>query len=235
MSMKSATKQFIGRVTVALIILLTVGRSLAAETNQATPEAKSEPKPKKQAFFFTGGTPLDFVLAMDHHFRTRLGEILSIPSSLAHAQVPKMRVPTENPGDALALYNRLDNPFLGRWYWDPADPNGGTNMHVLTLVPNRGTPTEKSISRVKAIALGGVPEDKWRALEEDVAVAQKVGRNDAERRGSENPEGEIHIQPASKVLIVSGSDAFIEMVESVVAAHRINADISGRKTGDAGK
>ena len=224
-----------GQITVAAGILLTASRGLAAETNQSSPEAKPDAKSKKQAFFFSGGTPIDFILAMDHHFRTRLGEILSIPSSLAHAQVPKMRLSTENPGDALALYNRVDNPFLGRWYWDPADPNGGTNMHVLTLVPNAGAPTEKSISRVKAIALGGVPEDKWRALEEDVAVAKGVGRNDAERRGSENPEGEIHIQPASKVLIVSGSDAFIEMVESVVAAHRINAEISGKKPGDAGK
>ncbi len=233
--MKTAINRVFVLASISALVLLMPAVTRADDTNQASPEAKSEQKPKKQMFFFSGGTPLDFILAMDHHFRTRLGEILSIPSSLAHAQVPKMRLATENPGDALALYNRLDNPFLGRWYWDPSDPKANTNMHVLTLVPNAGTTTEKSISRVKAIALGGVPEDKWRALEEDVAVAKKVGQNDAERRGSENPDGEIHIQPSSKVLIVSGSDAFIEMVESVVAAHRVNADILGRKASDAGR
>ena len=235
MNVRTAKKRIVACPITTALSLLTAAHCLADDTNQVAPGARTEAKPKKQFFFFTGGTPLDFILAMAHHFRTRLGEILSIPSSLAHAQVPKMRLSTENPGDALALYNRVDNPFLGRWYWDPSDPNGGTNLHVLTLVPNAGATAEKPVSRVKAIALGGVPEDKWRALEEDVAVAQKVGRNDAERRGSENPEGEIHIQPASKVLIVSGSDAFIEMVESVVAAHRINADILGRKPGDTGK
>jgi hypothetical protein len=233
--MKTVMMKTIATGITTVLSLLTAGHAFAEDTNQTAPEARPESKPKKQAFFFSGGTPLDFVLALDHHFRTRLGEILSIPSSLAHAQVPKMRLSTESPGDALALYNRVDNPFLGRWYWDPANPNGGTNLHLLTLVPNAGATAEKPVSRVKAIALGGVPEDKWRALEEDVAVAQKFGRNDAERRGSENPDGEIHIQPASKVLIVSGSDAFIEMVESVVAAHRINADISGRKPADTGR
>jgi type II secretory pathway component GspD/PulD (secretin) len=60
-------------------------------------------------------------------------------------------------------------------------------------------------------------------LQDDIDAARKVGTHQADRQSG--PEGEIRIQPSSKVLIVSGSDDFIEMVESVVAAHRTNAEI----------
>src|SRR5689334_9285713 len=75
----------------------------------------NEGKQEKKVFFFPGGYPHDFILAMDKHFRTRLMEILSIPSSLAKGEVPRMRVATENPSEVLGLYNRLDDPMLGKW------------------------------------------------------------------------------------------------------------------------
>src|SRR5258705_7296135 len=87
----------------------------ADETN----DANQTGRPKKEAFFFKGGNPFDFILAMDRHFRMRLGEILSIPSSLARAEVPRMRVSTDNPGEVLALYNRLQDPLLGQWHYEP--------------------------------------------------------------------------------------------------------------------
>ena len=73
---------------------------------------------------------------MDRHFRTRLEQILSIPSSLARAQVPKMKVKTEKPTDALWIYNSLQDPMLGQWKFegpagDPWDPS------VLALVPDK--------------------------------------------------------------------------------------------------
>jgi len=177
-------------------------------------------------FLFPGGSPLDFIMAMDRHFRTRLHEILSVPHALVHAQVPKMRLTTENPAEPLVLYNRLGDPFLERWVWEGAvDP--GTNVQVLTLVPDKtiaGT-LQKPAGRVKAVALAGVPESKWHALQEDIDQARKVGTLQNET----SIEGQIRIQPSSKVLIVSGSDDFIEMVESVVAAHRTNAELEAGK------
>src|SRR2546425_218101 len=71
-------------------------------------------------------------------------------------------------------------------------------------------------SKVKALALGGVPEAKWKALVMDVDVARELGRNMAERLGGEQYDGDINIQSESKILIASGSEGFIEMVESVV-------------------
>src|SRR5438132_9915858 len=76
--------------------------SRADETNP-TKETLSPPppQPKRELFFFRGGRPLDFILALDRHFRTRLGEILSIPSSLARAEVPRIRLSTEDPAEVL--------------------------------------------------------------------------------------------------------------------------------------
>ena len=230
--MNTGINRIITAATLSALMLGNASRGLADDTNQA----KAEPKPRKPVFIFGGGNPLEFVLALDHHFRTRLGEILSVPSSLARAQVPRMRLATEDPAEALLLYNRLNNPLLGRWYWDGAtDP--GTNLHVLTLVPDKsvaGT-LQRPAARVKAIGLAGVPESKWAALQEDVYAAQKFGLRQAEKQNGDIPEGDLHIQPASKVLIVSGSDGFIEMVESVVAAHRANVESetkNGQKTGE---
>src|SRR5437660_8807514 len=224
--MNTEIKRIMTVATLSGLLLNNASRALADDTNQAKPE----PKPRKQVFIFNGGSPLDFVLALDRHFRTRLGEILSVPSALAHAQVPKMRLATDDPGEAFTLYNRLDNPLLGRWYWDGAtDP--GTNMHVLTLVPDKSVvgSLPRPAAKVKAIGLAGVPKSKWNALQEDVKAAQQYGVRQAEKQNGDVPEGEIHIQPASKVLIVSGSDGFIEMVESVVAAHRTNAELEAQK------
>src|SRR5262245_59199332 len=93
-----------------------------------TNEVKEAGKPKKEIFFFRGGRPLDFILALDRHFRTRLGEILSIPSSLARAEVPRIRLSTEDPADALKLYNRLGDPLLGQWHYEPDAKTPATNL-----------------------------------------------------------------------------------------------------------
>src|SRR5437899_9419020 len=91
-----------------LLLLGNPAQTLAAPSNPAPPgpPPAAEPAPElktKKAFVFGGGSPLDFILAMDRHFRTRLHEILSVPYALAHAQVPKMRLTTENPAEPLTL------------------------------------------------------------------------------------------------------------------------------------
>src|SRR5437762_1632102 len=111
--MKHRITQFVMGTVVAAVATLAVNISTPA-TAKDTNEAK-QGKSEKKVFFFKGGGPLEFILALDNHFRTRLGEILSIPSSLARAEVPKMRVATEDPGEVLGLYNRLDDPMLGKW------------------------------------------------------------------------------------------------------------------------
>ena len=70
-----------------------------------------------------------------------------------------------------------------------------------------------------------LPESSWNSLQEDVHVARQLGMKAAEELGGDKYEGSVHIQPQSKILIVSGSQGFIETVESVVAAHRANVGV----------
>jgi hypothetical protein len=194
----------------------------AEETN----ETKQPPKQEKKVFIFEGGNPIDFILAMDRHFRMRLDQILSIPSSLAHARVPKMKIRTEKPDAPLRVYNSLQDPTLGQWRYDP--PGGDRDAwdpSVLALVPDKDVAL-KSGARVKALSLRGLPDSTWNKLQEDIEVARMSGVSQAEKLGGDRYEGSIHIQRESRILIAAGSDGFIEMVESVVAAHRDNSNLN---------
>ncbi len=203
-------------VAMTTLLLVNAPGSRAEETNETKPPP---PKTERKVFFFEGGRPIDFILAMDKHFRTRLGQILSIPSSLARAQVPRMKIATEKPEDALQVYNHIQDPMLGQWrYAGPTD-----DPAVLALVADKDVALSKGGARVKAMSLGGLPKPSWKNLQEDVEVAREEGMRAADKLGGDRYEGSIHIQPESKILIASGSEGFIDMVESVVAAHRANA------------
>ena len=205
---------------VALTLLVNVASEIRAdETNEARPTPPPPPRVERKVFFFEGGNPIDFILAMDKHFRTRLGQILSIPSSLARAHVPKMKIATDQPEDALKVYNYLDDPMLGQWkYTGPSD-----DPAVLALIPDKQVALTRTGARVKALPLSGIPVSKWKVLQEDVQAARDAGMGMADKLGGERYDGDIHIQRDSKILIASGSEGFIQMVESVLAAYRTNA------------
>jgi hypothetical protein len=211
------------------VLLFTVPNTHARQTNEV---CKSECK--KKEFSFEGGNPIDFILAVDKHFRTRLIQILTVPDLLRRAEVPKLRVAAEEPKEVLHLYNRLQSPALGQWRFEPENPaptssGNGTNLNVLMLVPDKSVVTtklERNLVKVKAVALGGVPEARWKRLADDIDVARKYSE---EKRNQEvGSAGSIHFQQESKLLIVSGPESYIEMVESVVSAHRANAELEAR-------
>jgi hypothetical protein len=200
---------------------------------QETNETNQEEKGKKKVFSFEGGSPIDFVVALDRHFRTRLVQILTLPETLSRTRVPKLRVAADDPREVLTLYNRLESPTLGQWRFEPAKSvtnNSGTNMNVLMLVPDKSMVAgkiERSATKVKGVALAGVPEAKWEPLIRDIEQAGKQGEEAAQGSGDVFG-GSIRVQRDSKVLIVVGSEAYLEMVESLVTAHRTNAEIEAK-------
>jgi len=200
---------------------------------QVTNESSREEISKRKVFSFEGGNPIDFIVALDKHFRTRLVQILTLPETLAKTKVPKLRVAADDPREVLTLYNRLQSPTLGQWRFEPDGTNQnlpGTNMNVLMLVPDKSvaaSKVERSATKVKGVALAGVPEAKWEALIRDIDTARKHGEESA-KGSSDTFGGTLHIQRDSKILIVAGSEAYLEMVESLVAAHRTNAEIEIR-------
>src|SRR6185503_6060088 len=155
-----------------LAALMGAARPVQAEqTNEAN---RAE---QKKVFSFEGGNPFDFVVALDKHFRTRLVQILTLPETLSRTRVPKLRVAANDPREVLDLYNRLESPTLGRWRFEPPQYKPGTNMNVLMLVPDKNAAAGKleQSTKVKGIALAGVPETKWEALMRDIDQARAYG------------------------------------------------------------
>src|SRR6185503_9950425 len=147
-----------------LAALMGAARPVQAEqTNEAN---RAE---QKKVFIFEGGNPFDFVVALDKHFRTRLVQILTLPERLSRTQVPKLRVAADDPREVLTLYNRLESPTLGQWRFEPgpAQNAASTNLNVLMLVPDKSAAAsklERTVTKVKGIALTNIPETKWEAL-----------------------------------------------------------------------
>ena len=220
----------------ARFVLLTLAFAVlfaAVPPLQADPTNGAAAPEKKKVFVFEGGNPIDFVLAMDKHFRTRLVQILTLPDMLRKTQVPKLRVVAEDPREVLSLYNRLDSPTLGQWRYEPnaTAPNvPGTNMNVLMLVPDKnvvGAQADVPVIKVKALPLAGVPETKWDALAADIEIARQTGQ-DLSQGAADTYKGTSRFQRESKVLIISGSEPFIETVESVITAYRTNLQLESR-------
>jgi hypothetical protein len=142
-------------------------------------------------------------------------------------------VAADDPREVLAVYNRLESPTLGQWRFEPQGPGqnaANTNMNVLMLVPDKNTAPgklERSVTKVKGVALAGVPEIKWEALLRDIDQARVYGEEEAKSSG-EAFGGTVRVQRDSRILIVAGSGAYLEMVESLVNAHRVNAEIEAK-------
>lgn len=227
MNIKSRSKVFV-LVLGGLAVLTAMARPVQArETNEVNYVEK------KRVFVFEGGNPIDFVVALDKHFRTRLVQILTLPDRLARTRVPKLRVAADDPREVLTVYNRLESPTLGQWRFEPdsaAQNPPSTNLNVLMLEPDKSAAAgrmERAVTKVKGVALAGVPEANWAALTRDINEARSYGEETTKGVG-DVLEGSFRFQRESKVLIVSGSEAYIEMVESFVAAHRMNAEIESK-------
>jgi len=151
-------------------------------------------------------------------------QILSLPEMLRGAEVPKLRVAASEPRDVLALYNRLDNPELGQWRFEPEAGAGSTNLGVLTLVPDKtvaAASIQRNTTRVQALALGDIPTNKWESLAESIRMAGDLGK----KAGLNTAPGNFYLQRESKILIVSGPEAYVEAINSVVGAYRDNATL----------
>ncbi|HKX63039.1 MAG TPA: hypothetical protein VJS65_14365, partial [Verrucomicrobiae bacterium] len=218
----------INAAAACLIVMAITAFSLEPARADETNEVRKEENGKKRVFNFDGGSPVDFVVALDRHFRTRLVQVLTLPETLSRTRVPKLRVAAEDPREVLTLYNRLDNPALGQWRFEPAQKSADTNLNVLMLVPDKATSsasTGRSPTRVKGVALAGVPEAQWETLMRDIDQAKVYGEEIAAKGGGDLFVGTLRVQRDSKILIAAGSEAYMDMVESLVQAHRLNASI----------
>ena len=216
--LQSCSIALLAGLLITSLCLATPRTASARDTN----EVKQTDPAKHNFFEFQGGNPIDFVYAIDHHFRTRLMQILSLPETLRRAEVPKVRIAANEPKDLLTLYNHLDNPELGQWRWQYEGGPGGTNIGLLALVPDKtvaAATLKNNTTRVQALALADIPTNRWDGLAVSIKQASELGA----RTGNTSMHGNFYLQPESKILIVAGPEAYIEAISSVVSAYRDNA------------
>lgn len=192
------------------------------------PAAPSTGKPPGgERFDFPGGTPVNFVLAVQRHFGVDWADIAFIPDEMQDVRIPPMRVETPSVGDVKViekLYNSMGqgNPQLGQWHIE------GNIMKpwVLMLVPGKdfpGAQSRKAAFTTKAFSLKGLAGEEWKYVQEDIDRAQR------EAIGiSRNPElmrGQVSLHRETSILVAFGSESFVNLVESIVAAHQVRPTI----------
>jgi hypothetical protein len=126
----------------------------------------------------------------------------------------------QNLHNLLTLYNKLgrEKPELGQLLveGDLEKPS------VVMLVPDKSATAAQPQIKVKAFSLAGIPEKSLDALQADVRNAQQQAEEYSARAGTGRPIGHglVSIHAETHLLIATGSEAYVEMVESVVEAYR---------------
>jgi hypothetical protein len=219
---------------ICLAILLSVCG--AAQSNAQTPpqstnktaEAASKTN-QTWGFTFSGGTPRDFVAAIDKYYKTDWLTIAQIPDEMQHVQIPRMRLPASVPlkvptsaafdtqSSLLTLYAALaaKDPELGSLFvsGDPKEPS------LVIFIPDKSAP--KSDIKVKAFSLQNLPQEKLPALIKEIDRTQNDALNNPDSPAGRNLrafDGRTKIHADTKMLVAFGADAYVTMVQSIVEA-----------------
>ena len=195
-----------------------------------------EPPPKGEiiAFNFAGGTPEQFLDAVQQQYGVDWSSVAEIPKAMADVRIPRLRINQEalnamwrgNPygkdslGALVSLYNQLgeQKPELGRLIvkGDPAKPS------VVMFVPDKAAADTQPKVKVKAFSIYGINDAERAKLQEDIERAKQEAMNYASSlRGSSGPrslEGTVAIHNETSLLVATGPESFVDMVESIVTA-----------------
>ena len=124
----------------------------------------------------------------------------------------------ENLNNIVRLYNRLghERPELGQLLVD----GNLDKPSAVMVVPEKSAIATQPEIKVKAFSLAGIPEKSLDLLQLDVRNAQGQAEEYSLRYGRGIGPGMMSIHSATHLLVATGSDAYVQMVESVVEAYR---------------
>lgn len=196
-------------------------RGEAAQTNE-----------NEQVFNFPGGTPRDFLRAVEEHFKVDWLSIAYIPDEMQRVEIPKLRLMPNSLGyhvtgnqvtQLVDLYNRLAerSPQLGNLVvqGDPSKPA------VVMLVPNQTWEKEQPKIKVKAFPVWELSDALKEKLAREIdragmeALEYAAGRR-AVQVAFSSLEGSVAMHKDTGLLVAMGPDSYVDMVESIVAAFR---------------
>lgn len=185
------------------------------------------------SFAFPGGTPSQFLEAVQAQYKVDWLSVAEIPREMADARIPKLRIQqdafaagpgTGGGGDALgglvSLYNQLgeQKPELGRLIVK----GDLTKPSVVMFVPDKAAAEAQPKLKVKALSIWGISDAERGKLQEDIERAKVEATDYASRlRGApwlRGLEGTVAIHSDTSLLVAAGAESFVDMVESIVNA-----------------
>ncbi|HTB62044.1 MAG TPA: hypothetical protein VK737_00535 [Opitutales bacterium] len=188
-------------------------------------------------FQFEGGTPIQFLDAIRDHYGVDWDNV-QIPPELQNARVPAFRE-SNDPEDFNAasdcpvlaivqLYNSIANHMPGIGHWD----FNGDIYHpsIAFLVPDaKAAASPTKAIKVKALPLEAFADSDGKKLDE-----AKIGSllKDIDATAAQATKvtagtvadltGNVSVQSDSRILVVIGTQSYLDLVESVIAAHLEN-------------
>jgi hypothetical protein len=186
------------------------------------------------SFAFQGGTPGLFLDAVQEQFKVDWSSVADIPMEMQDAQIPRLRISRDSLEPILrrtgtesgllaalvSLYNQLgeQKPELGRLIvkGDLTKPSA-----LMFVLDKAATDTRLEVE-VKAFSIWGISDAERAKLREDIKRAQEEAQDYAVRMRSSSGirglRGTVAIHNDTSLLVATGPESFVEMVESIVTA-----------------
>jgi hypothetical protein len=238
-----STPSFSTRVMMALYLFLQTvtfaqeeGQSSAATPRQAGPRppAHSPPNPLDlpfggDTFYFGGGTPYQFTEAVRRHFAVQWG-VSTVPDEMRNARIPAIRMKTEVVRDVeklVRLYNSLGEKNLELGYWVLEGAPERPDALMLVPRPKTASSAERPAIMARAVALRDIPKESWGQIEKEIEQAALYFKDELQPRLRDHATapmaGEVRFHNDSRILLIYGTRAYVEMAESIVTAHVENS------------
>jgi hypothetical protein len=186
------------------------------------------------SFAFPGGTPSQFLNAVQEQFKVDWSSVADIPKEMADVSIPRLRISQDSLGPILqrpgsgsgplealvSLYNQLgeQKPELGRLIVK----GDLTRPSVVMFVPDKTATDTRLQVKVKAFPIWGISDPARATLLEDIERSKKEALDYASRlRGSSGLrglEGTVAIHNDTSLLVATGPESFVDIVESIVTA-----------------
>jgi hypothetical protein len=128
----------------------------------------------------------------------------------------------DNLKGLIALYNRVgqEKPEVGHLVVE----GDLTKPSLVMLVPDKSGMATQPQVKAKAFSLLGISEKSLGTLQADIDHSQRLAAeySDAIRAGRPLGRGFVSIHSSTHLLVATGSEAYVEMVASVLEAYRQN-------------
>ncbi len=195
----------------------------------------SEPaRGEVSSFVFPGGTPHDFLNAVQQQYKVDWLSVANIPNEMREVRIPKLRINQDSlvpilqrPGGdggplgaLVSLYNQLgeQKPELGCLVvkGDLARPS------VVMFVPDKTALDRQPKVKVKAFSIYGISDTERANLREEIdqvrMQAINYSLNQPGTSGGRALDGMVAVHGATSLLVATGPESFVDMVELIVTA-----------------